>query len=153
MKQPSFKTEILKEKVKIKSIDFTIKKLPAYTAFPVFLTLAKKISPMIESLKSVEGDFESDQSLMFAVFSNVLKELDVDYINNDLMPVIFGKITYKDSKEAEPSVLADDMSTLEYKLGFEDVFELLLRGICVNFLDAILGKLSKLQQVMQKIKN
>ena len=142
MKIESFKAEYTKEKVTIKNIDFTLRKIPAVSAAFLFSNLVQKLSRDLEDIE-ITGNNATD---LKNIVLGLLSSLDAQYLQNTLMPKLFKHISYtKADSKLKNLNLEQDISMIESYLEFDDILELIFRAVCVNFLLAISARISKLQ--------
>ena len=142
MDMRSFKEEYTKEQVSLKGIDFTIRKIPAVSAAFLFSNLVKKLSSDLENIE-ITGNNATD---MKNILLGLLSSLDEQYLQHTLMPKLFKYISYtKADSKLKNLNLEQDIAMIESDLEFDDILELIVRGVCVNFLPAISARISKLQ--------
>lgn len=147
-----FKEEYTKQNVKIKNLSFRINKIPAFKAASFFAELVSRFA-------SVNANLNANIDSLGAVnmIQSALTSLDADYLDNTLMPKVFEHITVTQlNKDGTPNLnglnntpLLDCQEMLGNMIDFDDVLELLVRGICVNFLGSLLARLSKLRAATQ----
>ena len=141
MNLENFKTEYTKKEVVVNGVKFTINKIPAIKGAFVFTGLIKKLFGDIATIDM--GN--TDSGAIKAIILGLVSGLDVDYLENDLTPTLFGHINYSiDSRGLKNVNFQDCKVSIEDLLGFDDILEIILRGLCVNFLDATFAKMSKL---------
>ena len=142
MDMHSFKEEYTKAQVSLKDIDFTIRKIPAVSAAFLFSNLVQKLSHDLENIE-ITGNNATD---MKNIVLGLLSSLDEKYLQGTLMPKLFKYISYtKADSKLKNLNLEQDIAMIESDLAFDDILELIVRGVCVNFLPAISARISKLQ--------
>lgn len=135
------KTEYTKPKFKIKDIPFEIKKIPAFQAIGFFNDFLARVAKHDIKLTG----FKSDVEAVGGIISAVLQALDREYLENTVMPKLFDYMTFEKTAAGvtQPYNLNDHKDMIEDVLGFDDVYELIIRGLCVNFLGAFIERLQK----------
>jgi hypothetical protein len=136
-----FKEEYTKKEVFIKNIKFTINKIPAFKAAFIFSGLTKKLFGDIATLDLGDNNGEAIKSIIFGLIGG----LDVDYLENELTPILFKNIVYSSEKDNIHNMeLHAGILSVQCHLDFDDIIELILRSLAVNFLNATSARLSKL---------
>lgn len=142
MNMNDFKAEYTKSQVTLKGIDFTLRKIPAVSAAFLFSNLVQKLSHDLENIE-ITGNNATD---MKNIVLGLLSSLDAAYLQGTLMPKLFKYITYtKADSQLKKLNLEQDIAMIESYLEFDDILELIVRGVCVNFLPAISARISKFQ--------
>lgn len=143
MNLDEFKAEYTRTEVTLKDIDFIFKKIPALEAAFIFVNLAKKLFRDVSTIDFSGDEFNDGKSLIFALVAG----LDTDYLEHEITPKIFKYIDCRyvlGSGKTHQESFMKGKSTLEKSLGFDDILELIVRGLCVNFLDALSERMSTL---------
>jgi hypothetical protein len=137
-----FKEEYCKQYVKIKGINFEIKKIPAFKAAGFFTSLVNKFSGIASV--DLSGNNTKDGA---NILINAISSVDEDYLNDKIYPMVFKYIslTSSDDQSLKNLNFYENRDLIESKIDFDDIFELILRGLCVNFFLALSGRLSKFQ--------
>jgi hypothetical protein len=132
-----FKTEYTKKEVIINGVKITINKLPAIKGAFVFTGLIKKLFGEIATINLGSTNQEAVKGIILGLVAG----LDLDYLENDLCPTLFKHMSYScESRKLMNLNFNDCKISIEDLLGFDDILELILRGICVNFIQVILEK-------------
>ena len=143
MNLDQFKADYTQTEVTLKDIDFSFTKIPAIEAAFMFVKLAKKLFSDVSTIDFSGDEFNDGKALIFALVAG----LDTDYLEQELAPKLFKYIDCKyplKSGETHQEPFIKGKATLEKLLGFDDVLELIVRGLCVNFLDALSERMSRL---------
>jgi hypothetical protein len=141
MKLEDFKSEYTKKDVMINGVKVTINKLPAIKGAFIFTGLIKKLFGDIAQIDMGNTNQEAVKGIILGLISG----LDVDYLENELTPVLFNAMVYScESRNLKNLNFNDCRVSIEDLLGFDDILELIIRGLCVNFLDATFARMSKL---------
>jgi hypothetical protein len=136
-----FKSEYTKREVVINDIKFTINKLPAIKGAFIFTGLIKKLFGDISTIDLGNSNGETVRAIILGLIAG----LDIDYLENELTPTLFNAMVYSyESRNLKNLNFKDCKVSIEDMLKFDDILELIIRGICVNFLNAISERGSKL---------
>lgn len=139
----SLKEEYCKSEVTFKDICIKIDKIPAFRAASLFTSLMKHL---FDDIKDIDlNDTEnSTRNLLISAISG----LDEQYLEKTIQPSLFKYMSFK-SKSGNPYKtylnLWDNKQLVEPFVSFDEVFELIIRGVCVNFLQSLLERFQKLQ--------
>jgi len=140
-----FKEEFCKKNVTISDLNITIMKIPAIKASSLFTSIFKNL---IEKIKDVELSNDENE-IKRDVLLGVISGLDEKYLEDVLIPSFFKYTSYSTNDGKIKNVnLWETKEMAEQYLCFDDVFEIILRGICVNFMPSLLARLSKFQTNM-----
>ena len=136
-----FENEYCKTNVTLSGVCFTIGKLPAIKGAFIFTGLVKKLFGDIASIEISNNNGDNFKSILMGLVSG----LDTEYLENDLAPMLFRYMSYScEAKNLRNLNFNDLKVSVEDVLGFDDVLELILRGLCVNFFSAISKRVTTL---------
>jgi hypothetical protein len=145
MNLEEFKKEYCKSEFNLQNVSIKIDKIPAFTGEKLFISLFKKIFGEIKDLEMSDNKFQTN------ILINAISGLDIDYIENELEPILYRYISFKTSPNGNyPKYInlwgdrGSGKKLIEPFLEFDEVFEILLRGICVNFLPSLSKRFQKL---------
>ena len=139
----NFKEEYTKTEFRIKGIKFYISKIPAMKSVFIFTDILNKI-------KDTDIDFSSknDSQAVVGIIKSLLTVLSPEYLEHNLIPKIFDYIRFDLTGAGQQGLnLKQNIDIIESTIDFDDILEILLRGLCVNFLASCLARLSKLKAV------
>lgn len=137
-----FKEEYCKtSNIKVGSLLFNIDKIPAFKASKLFTSLIKNTFGDIKDFELEGNDEESTKNVILSIISN----LNEDFISDVLQPTLFSYMSYSMSDGSCKNLnFWETKEMAENHLGFDDIYELMIRGICVNFLQSLLARFQKL---------
>jgi hypothetical protein len=145
MNLEEFKKEYCKSEVNLQNVTIKIDKIPAFTGERLFMSLFKKIFGDIKDIEMSDNKFQAN------ILMNAISGLDIDYLENEVEPILYSHISFKTSPNGNyPKYInlwgdsGSGKRLIEPFLEFDEVFEILLRGICVNFLPSLHKRFQKL---------
>ena len=138
--------EYCQQEFTLKGVNFKINKIPAVKSSLIFIGLTKKLFGNVSQAEISDNIKQNGINII----SSLISSLDEDYLEDKLYPSIFKYIIIRSADNGKSSAkninLYDSIDMLNnYNISALDVLELLIRGICVNFIDALLEKASSLK--------
>ena len=143
------KENLQRETVTLKNgVVISFKKLPAIKGALLFTNIISKIKELDIDLNMFAKTENTTQ--VAKLIKDLLNLFNDEYIEQKLMPTLFKYVEITSEKKGltklDLSHAIKDENIIETLLNFDDILEILVRSLCVNFLALCLARLSTLKE-------
>ena len=143
------KENLQRETVTLKNgVVISFKKLPAIKGALLFTNIISKIKELDIDLNMFAKAESASQAV--GLIQGLLDLFDDEYIEQKLMPKLFDYVEITSEQKGltkfKLSHALKDENVIIGLLNFDDILEILVRSLCVNFLALCLARLSTLKE-------